>query len=488
MTKPKQFIDFLKRHPVLLFWLVFLVNFVLRIFYTDYSSIYLDEGQTMFQVKREVGTIVNDYVKKQQNAPLYFLILHYWVGIFGLSVFKVRAFSVLMMALTGAMVFHLGRKLRNLEFAMAASILFLGVNDFMNFAHEARGYALIAFLAVTSFYFLLRLLSTGKYVFAIGLFTMNIALLFTHYLTIYIFPVEFIVAVFYWILTRERKPFLTYVLSQAAVVLCFLPWLSVVLAVMPEKGSFWIPVPTWNIYLNSMYYLVMSKSRTHWILSLMAVALLIWVIRFKKNDPILNTFIFCTFLWGFLPNFANYVVGQYVPVFVRKYTFYSSFGFLLFFANALFILPVGQVVRWLFIGYCSVVSFKKLNWKSPKMEDWKGAVEFIKTDNTTQSRPIFVQTDYAYKGFLPYYDLDLFSASDKPYVGSEADNVFFGGTFAEFERTLRKHDLKSLVLVRAHWKSGDSQGEIKKWLDENWQLKKEEPSYQNIEIYFYEKP
>ena len=472
----------------MMFWAVVLVNFVLRIIHTDDSSIYLDEGQTMYQVKRDVGTIINDYVKKQQNAPLYFLILHYWVGFFGLSVFKVRAFSVLMMSLTGGMVFQLGRKMRNIEFALAASLLFLGVNDFMNFAHEARGYALIAFLGVTSFYFLLQLLTTGKRWFAVGIIAVNLALLFTHYLTIYVFPVQFIVAVFYWILTRDRRAFLTYTVSQTIVVALFLPWLSVVLDVMPEKGSFWIPVPSWGIYLNSMYYLVMGKTKTHWVLIIMAVALLIWAIRFKKNTPAINTFIFCTFLWGFLPNYANYVVGQYVPVFVRKYTFYSSFGFLLFFVNALFILPIGKPIRWGFILYCSFVSFKSLKWESPKMENWKDAVEFIKTDASIRSKPIFVQTQYVYKGFLPYYDLELFTNDDRPYIGCEKDNVFFGGTLGEFERIMAKRSFESMVLVRAHWKSTDRNGEVKKWLDDNWILKKEEHGYQNIEVYLYQKP
>lgn len=442
----------------------------------------------MYQVKRDVGTIINDYVKKQQNAPLYFLLLHYWVGIFGLSVFKVRAFSVLMMAFAGAMVFQFSRKMRNLEFALAASLLFLGVNDFMNFAHEARGYALIAFLAVTSFYFLFETLSTGKKSFAIGLFVVNLALLFTHYLTIYVFPVQFIAALFYWILSKDKNKFFLYALSQVGVVLCFLPWLSVVFEVMPEKGNFWIPVPSWGIYMNSMYYLVMGKTNTHWVLGIMAVALVVWIVRFKKNTPLMNTFIFCTFLWGFLPNYANYIVGQYVPVFVRKYTFYSSFGFLLFFVNALYLLPLGSVIRWAFIGYCSFISFKKLNWHSPKMENWKDAVAYIKADQETRSKPIFVQTHYTYKAFLPYYDLELFANSDVPYLDSEAKDVYFGGTLAEFERVLKKREFDTMVLVRGHWKATDRDGAVKKWLDEHWELKKEALNYAGVEVYLYEKP
>jgi uncharacterized membrane protein len=98
-------IAYLRTKPALVFWLIVIINVALRAFGTDASSIYLDEGQTMFQAKRSITEIIEDYVMKQQNAPLYFLLLHFWIKLFGLSVFAVRFFSVVLMALAGGLLF-----------------------------------------------------------------------------------------------------------------------------------------------------------------------------------------------------------------------------------------------------------------------------------------------------------------------------------------------------------------------------------------------
>lgn len=481
-------LDFFRRNPILMVALVIVVNFVLRIIHADASSIYLDEGQTMFQVNRSIPEIIEDYVKKQQNAPLYFILLHFWVKVFGLSIFTVRSFSVLMMSLTGGMFFLLARRIVSLEFAIAASLLFLGVNEVMNFAHEARGYATISFLAVSSFYALSHLLHKPKINWAIALFGFNTALLYTHYLTIYIFPVQAIIALIWWPLGKQKRGFLFYAASQLAVVFVFAPWLKVVFEVMPEKGSFWIPDPTWGLLKNFYYYLVKGISKTHYSFMILGAALIWYFIRIKKQEKEDHIILIGLLLWAFAPVLANYFVGFHIPVFIAKYTFYASFGFILFFTWAIFKLPLGKWIRWAFVLYCCFLNFKVLQWESPKMENWKDAVEYLKQHERPEKSIVFSQAYYTYKAFLPYYDIDLFKNNPRPFETAEQQDIYFKDRKSQLQDLIGKKDPDEVILIRSHWRGADPNGETKAFLDENWTLKEERTDFSGVHVHIYEKP
>lgn len=469
-------------------FLVVLVNFGLRIIHADASSIYLDEGQTMFQVNRSISEIIEDYVKKQQNAPLYFVLLHFWVKLFGLTVFSVRAFSVVMMSLASGMFFLLARRIINLEFAIAASLLFLGVNDIMNFAHEARGYATISFLAISSFYCLSHVLDKPNYKWAIALFVTNTALLYTHYLTIYVFPAQALISLAWWAIAKNRTSFIYYAASQLAVVLVFLPWLQVVLDVMPEKGSFWIPEPTWGLLKNVYYYLVMGKVKTHYTFLILLIAIALFFFRYKNNQRQDYIVLIGLLLWAFLPVASNYFIGYHIPVFIAKYTFYASFGFVLLFTWALFKLPLGRILRWVAILYCCFLNFKVLKWESPKMENWKDAVAYIKEYPRSKNSVVFAQSYYTYKAFLPYYDLELFKNNPRPFETSQQEDIFFKDNRGNLLDVIQKKEAEEIILVRAHWRGGDPNGEVKAYLDENWDLKDERTDFAGVSVHIYQRP
>lgn len=467
---------------------VILINFALRILHADDSSIYLDEGQTMFQVNRSVAEIIEDYVKKQQNAPLYFVLLHFWVKTFGLTVFTVRAFSVVMMSLASGMFFVLARRLFSLEFAIAASLLFLGVNDVMNFAHEARGYATISLLTISSFYFLSHVLQKPKAGWAIALFAVNTALLYTHYLTIYVFPAQALIALAWWPIGKARKQFIYYAASQVAVVLAFVPWLGVVFDVMPEKGSFWISEPTWGLLKNVYYYLIMGRVKTHYAFIILTAAIAWFFYRRKQRSSSDYIIFIGLFLWAFFPVLSNFFLGYHIPVFLSKYTFYASFGFIMLFTWAIFKLPLGKILRWALVLFCCFLNFKVLKWESPKSENWKDAVAYVKDHPLGEKSIVFAQSYYTYKAFLPYYDLSLFQNNPRPFETSEQYSVFFRDNKENLLELIEKKGLNEILLVRSHWRGGDPNGDVKAYLDASWELKEERTDLQGVSVHIYQKP
>lgn len=474
-------------HPTLLFWAIVLLNIAFRLPHTDYASIYLDEGQTMFQVKRDINLIIEEYVKKQQNAPLYFILAHFWVKMVGLSVFTVRLLSVIFMAFAGGMVFLLARKSISTSFAFGVSLLFFGVNDFMNFAHEARGYALIAFLAVSSFYVLFSLLISPSKKWAMLLVVLNLSLLFTHYLTIYIVPTQFLIVVFWLIISKNKSSFWHYIISQLATGLLFLPWLGVVFSVMPEKGEFWIPEPSWAILKNNYYYLVNGKLKTHWAFGILAVSFVIWLAKSATINKKVKLAGFMFLLWAFLPVLANYFIGFYIPVFLAKYTFYASFGFLLLFSLALFQLWNNGYFKTLLFAYCAFLSFKSLNFSASKGENWKGAIDFVKTIENDSNTIFFIQRSYVYKAFYVYYDIELFRTSEKPFAEGEKDGIFFKERVEDITKLEDKFHPKRIVYLRSHWRGSDPNETVKKYFTDNYELNSSQ-QFEKIDVFEFIKP
>lgn len=485
-------IDHLRSKPASVFWMIVIINVIFRAFGTDASSIYLDEGQTMFQAKRTITEIIEDYVLKQQNAPLYFLLTHFWIKIFGLSVFSIRFLSVVMMALAGGFFFKFTKKLVSFNFAILCSILFLGVNDFMHYAHEARGYALIAFLSTASFYSLYSLLISGERKWAIYLAITGIALLYTHYLTIYIFAVQGASVFIHLLLFRNYNSFVKYVVSQLVVALLFAPWLGVVFSVMPEKGDFWIAEPTWNLLKNNYYYMINGKLKTHWFFVVLSVLFLVrfFIPENRNNQKIFNFILL--FLWAFVPVIANYFIGFHIPVFLAKYTFYASLGFTLLAAYLLYTSLGSPKTGTILVLAMAFFAFSSLKWESNKGESWKEAVAYIK--NLKKEETLVIgQRFYTYKAFFIYYDINFFKSTNQPYIQGEAQNIYFREDVEGTEQLLTKKSPKHIIYYRAHWKGNDREGKVKSLLDSKYSLVSEKKytyreNKETIGVYEYRLP
>lgn len=462
--------------------LVFTANLLLRTIDIGAASLYLDEAQTLFQIQKSPTRIIDEYVVKQQNAPLYFLLTHYWGLIFGYSLEAIRFFSVLAMAITATLMFLLGRRYLGRTAAFGIAIVFPFINDFTYYGQEARGYALISCLAVGFIWTFIRLWQKPEFKRIWPYTLLGLVLLFTHYLTIYLFLVCFVIALIEGVRNFRFARF--YVIANVMVLLLFLPWIRVVLEVMPESGSFWISEPTWGIFKNSYYYIIHNKLKTHITWAIMAIGLILWVIKYKRISREHHLLILLLVLWGTLPNLLNYWLGYHIPVFIRRYTFYASFGFVMaFFAlSRLWPIPNGLKVL-LFVAFAFFVG-SHLRFGEAKIEDWKGAVAKVKALKS-DSNFVFVQSSYTAKAFCYYYDEDLFFQTEEFTDSMSKDNIHFisrESSIKKFEDRLPEH---KLLLLRSHWKAFDGDEKIRNYLKSRYREEEEVKEYDKIDFFIY---
>jgi 4-amino-4-deoxy-L-arabinose transferase-like glycosyltransferase len=121
------------------------------------------------------------------NSPAYYLLIHGWIRLFGLSDFSVRLLSVLFSVATVWLLYRFTlRHLGNARLALAAAALAAIEPFFVAYSHQARNYSMSFFFTLLATHLFLKLVKTpaserrvSQYV-AYGLTAM--VCLFCHYL------------------------------------------------------------------------------------------------------------------------------------------------------------------------------------------------------------------------------------------------------------------------------------------------------------------
>ncbi len=216
------------------------------------QSLWWDESLSLHRAQASLTTILTNRIMLtdgerflptvDNHPPLYFLLLAATVRLLGMSEFALRLpslfFSLLLVPLiyaTGSIV--LGKRAaRYAAFFAAVSPLFLW------YAQEARMYTMAPFMGLLSVYCLLRLLGTNRrhvLGWVLAYVAATIAMLLTHYLTLFVLAAEGVL-VFFALLRARRLARLAW----AAVVLLLAAGLVVAygLTIVPPPQAGFVPI------------------------------------------------------------------------------------------------------------------------------------------------------------------------------------------------------------------------------------------------------
>ena len=182
------------------------------------------------------------FITKVFDPPLYYILLHYWMKIFGESEIATRSLSILGFALATVVVIYWAEKLFKKHWLSWYFPLFFALNPtIVYYAFEIRAYAWYVFFTVVSFYAYLE-----------GMWILNIAAvvlgLYTHS---YMIIVPFTQAVHYivthWKKFTLKKPLTIigdqFLQSLFVMILLFSPWLyQIAISWGQLKQSWYFPV------------------------------------------------------------------------------------------------------------------------------------------------------------------------------------------------------------------------------------------------------
>jgi uncharacterized membrane protein len=134
----------------------------LRMLALDSKGLWLDEAFSVWLGNQSLGELFGWLVRVDQHPPLYYTLLHFWIGLFGDSAFAVRMLSALVGTLTIPVIYLLGKRLLGVSGGLLAAAV-LTVSPFhVRFAQETRMYTLLTLNAALALLCLAILLTDPR--------------------------------------------------------------------------------------------------------------------------------------------------------------------------------------------------------------------------------------------------------------------------------------------------------------------------------------
>src|SRR5215204_2761750 len=159
---------------------ILLVALLLRVFQLDAESLWLDEATSVYIGNHGFVQILKISFA-EINPPLYYLLLHYWMQLFGGSEFSVRLPSVFFGVFSVAMLYKVGTLLFNKRTGLMSAFIMAISAYQIYYSQEARAYTMSVLLALISFYYFLKLFEGKDYWILAGYVLSSTALMYAHY-------------------------------------------------------------------------------------------------------------------------------------------------------------------------------------------------------------------------------------------------------------------------------------------------------------------
>jgi uncharacterized membrane protein len=274
------------------------------------------------------------------HPPLYYLILHYWMLLFGNTALSVRGLSAV--ADVGTLVLCL--KLLSLVATRRATcfaglmLAFLPLS--VRYSQEVRMYALLGFWLMGATVALVcwsRQPQARRY--AVLYVLLMAAAFYTHYFA----ALSVLVHWLYWSgLGSGESTTLScrkWFLANVAIVALYLPWLPHLIDQLRRmNGLEWVAPTTWEMLPGLVSRSVMMVSATDrglgWALLVSALVLACCVLAWLKGRADRRT-VLLLLAYFFVPVITVFLVSLIVPVFVTRYLVFAAIGLPLIVALAL---------------------------------------------------------------------------------------------------------------------------------------------------------
>jgi uncharacterized membrane protein len=370
-------------------------------------DICLDEPFTIFNAQLNLLDIIKLPANNEPTPPLFMIILHFWIKLFGIGAYSVRIVPILFNAFTAIFLYLIGKKFFNIWSGLIASGLFIFSTYHFFFGGDTRTYAMLSFATAAALYYFLSIArEPDKKFYTIGLVILNLMLVYGHYFGWFVVFMEFVSAFFFF---KNREFLKKAAISILATAVLYIPMMPVLYKqFFISKGGTWLSPPAKSQYIHELKYFMNDKTGFYVLIGILALGIILALFRKPGTANLKNTILI--FLWWFVPYTIMFLISFKIPMFTNRYILFNTIGLYLFagfaiaylFQRVRFLIPLAGLVLL-------VVMYLKMYTEDLAPRGVKETVEFIRTKADAEST-VAIYAHWADLGFMYYYNQNIFKS------------------------------------------------------------------------------
>jgi mannosyltransferase len=495
---PLNFRKIVKKHQLIIIPVgLMLINFLTKGVYLAFNSLAGDEPFTVFHAQMDVSSIIS-LLSVGNNPPLFEILLHYWIKLFGIGEFAVRFPSLIFSSISVLFIYQFGVKYLNQRIGLYASGFYIFSNYHVLFSQEARAYALLGMLSIMSMYYFLSIINNVKIVEGqkvnhiiswplIVLTLVNTLIIYTHYFGFLILITQLLLV----ILDRKLMNLLwkKILVSGGMLTLLYAPYIALVFQrfISSSRGT-WVPPPTG---LVDLYYMLRFFTNEP-VVTISALVILFCAVGkyiYKGVKRPIDTPIKLVLFWFLFIFLLMFGVSFKIPIFIDRYVMPASVGFLLTLAVALDYLSKNTKYYIVLPTVLFLMFVFSFNPKKNNKRNVRETVEWVKKIKSDQT-VIYICADWFDLNFIYYYNQEVFKNYDKndskkhinKYLKSQ--KIYPINSYSQIQTTHYESADKVIFLDAAAY-STFPENKIKEHLNLIFDLKSHHYFYEIFNVYEY---
>jgi hypothetical protein len=366
----------------------------------------MDEPFTIYYSQAPFSSLF-EMLKTENNPPLFFILMHFWIKVFGISAFSVRFLPLLFSTMTAPLIYMMGKRFFSNQAGLITSLIFTFSNYQLAFSHEARVYPLFSLLSCLSMFFFFSLIQNpGRRNSLYMLIIVNVLLIYSHFFGFYVIVIEALSCLIFSNMGKIRKP---YFISLIITLSFYLPYFPILLRrFSASSGGTWVPMPL----VSDLYTMVWRFSNvpvmTVFFLLLFLAASIKYLIKRQHVNENVTSSQKVLLAWFLIPYFAIFLMSFKLPMFLDRYLIFISIAFYLLVGQAIVYLSGSKKSLFYILSFIGVGGM--LLTFHPNQDNHrrlKQAVEIIKNLKDKETT-VFICPEWLDLGFTYYYNQEYF--------------------------------------------------------------------------------
>ena len=330
------------------FWLILVLAAAVRFYDLTAAAIWGDEGSSLLMSQYSLGDIWF-HAAHDVHPPLYFMVLHGWIELFGDGIFAIRSLSALPGIAVVALGFWLVRLVANPRAALLAGLLLALLPTAVRYSQEVRMYSLLGLWLLGATIALVYWVKHPRRTRYLAIYALLMAVgFYTHYFTALCVIVHWTYLLLLRLHPAHPVKLITrpaWWLSNVAIVALFLPWLPGLIDLIQHMDELkangdvgWeLPVTLGSLPSMVWDYLIQDDGDAlPWPIFIALPLLLLGVIVVTvARDRSLFRWSTLLAIYTLLPLLTVYGVSFISPVFIERYLTAFALGLPLILALAI---------------------------------------------------------------------------------------------------------------------------------------------------------